>query len=446
LKKFILSTLVTVFCLASSLSFQNLYSIKPLNSAEVKNTISYLSSDSFNGRLAGTLENYATAYFIKDYFKSQSIKPYDKKYFESFSVLYPKKIDGSPMLSIQDKNGFIIKKYKYGIDYKEDMLNFRNNNVSFDKNNIVSWKGNSFQVQDGSDYFLFYNPRNDNLNFRSSFMANSTQSMYIMIKKSVSKEIKDYLNLGYKVNCFIPFKSQFTSIYNVIGYIKGKNPSLPPLILSAHFDHLGSDVSGTTYSGALDNASGTSFLLSLVKYINSLGSPERNIIIASFNAEELGCLGSKSFVKKYKQNLKGSKVINFDMIGSDRNVPISIIGGKWDSKNSSLVKEVANICTKENQNFSYIFENSSDHGYFRAYGIDAITLSDEDTSRIHTPSDKINHISEKSIDRCFDIVSREINSFAFNNNPFLIYYKQIFIASICSLLIISLIYLKSSKF
>ena len=441
MKKFIFMLPLTIFCIICSLSFQYYYFVHPLNSSKVKNNISYLSSDNFKGRLTGTLENYETANFIKHYFKTENLSYYDKDYLQSFNVIYPEKTDASPSLMVKDKNGFIIKQYKYAEDYKEDMLNFKNSSVSFKKDDVISLSENSFQVQTANQYFLFYTPKNDNLDFRSSFISNSRGSMYIMIKKQTSKEIKNYLNSGYEISCFIPFHNKLTSAYNVIGYIKGKNPALPPLVLSAHFDHLGSDLSGTVYSGALDNASGTSFLLGLIKYINSLGKPERNIVIAAFNAEEFGCLGSKNFAQQYKDTLRGGKVINFDMLGSDKNVPLSIMAGKWDSKNSSFVKEIAQLCINSKINFKYTFENSSDHQYFRAYNIDALTLSDADTSKIHTPMDKFQYINTKSIDRCFNVVSKEIDSYAFNNNPFILYYKCLFAISLCGILIIVSLYL-----
>lgn len=163
----------------------------PLDPAEVKHNISYLSSDLFKGRLPGTLENYQVVNIIKNYFKKQHLKPYNGNYLESFKVLYPKRIEGSPYLKVLDKNSFTIKQYKYGIDYKEDMLNFRGNKISFKKSNILLEKGNSFQIHKDNKYFIFYNPEDDDLNFRSSFMANSGQSMFIMIKSRPPMKLKN---------------------------------------------------------------------------------------------------------------------------------------------------------------------------------------------------------------------------------------------------------------
>ena len=85
--------------------------------------------------------------------------------------------------------------------------------------------------------------------------------MYIMVTKTTIDELKNYLKDNYTINCFIPFEAKHTSLNNVTAYIEGKNPSLPPIVLSAHFDHIGTDLAGNVYNGALDNASGTAFIL-----------------------------------------------------------------------------------------------------------------------------------------------------------------------------------------
>jgi Zn-dependent M28 family amino/carboxypeptidase len=205
--------------------------------------------------------------------------------------------------------------------------------------------------------------------------------------------------------------------------------------LSAHFDHIGTDLSGNVYSGALDNASGTAFILEMSKYIKSLGKPERSIIFAAFNAEEFGCLGSKAFVDKYINSLKGGKVLNFDMIGTNNAVPLYIMGGRKDTQNSPLIKETSDICSENKINFNYLFEDASDHEYFRKQDIDAITLSDSDTTRIHTPDDKASFISSNNIDRCFKVASTEVIKYGFRYNFLLLYYKQIFFISLVGVVI-----------
>ena len=151
-------------------------------------------------------------------------------------------------------------------------------------------------------------------------------------------------------------------------------------------------------------------------------------------------MGSKAFVEEYKELLKGAKIFNFDMIGSDENIPLCIMGAENDSKDTQLVKSVAAICNSKQINFDYIFKDSSDHEYFRKNGIDAITFCDNDTRRIHSPEDKVQYISLSAINRCYKVISLQIVSYGYNNNIFILYSKEIMLASIGLLGVILLIY------
>lgn len=433
--KKILLLFMVVSCTLLSLSFQFYFSVHSFNYNSVKNHINHLSSNSFKGRLAGSIENDTAAIYIKNQFENNGLSPYHESYFQQFSTLSPHRIDGKPYLNVTDEKGFLIKEYRYGVDYKEDLLNFKKNNISFSKEDKISFSGQHLQVTKENNYFLFYSPENNKLNFRSSFIHTSPYSMYIMATKSTIKELQGYLKDNYVINCFIPFETKEASINNVIGYIEGKDLSAPPLVLSAHFDHIGTDLSGNIYSGALDNASGTAFILEMSKYIKSLGKPERSIVFVAFNAEEFGCLGSKAFVDKYIDSLKGSKVLNFDMVGTNNSVPLYIMGGRKDTEDSSLIKEASSICSKNRINFNYLFEDASDHEYFRKQNIDAITLSDSDTTRIHTPDDKAAFINSDNIDRCFKLASTEVIKYGFRYNFLLLYYKQVFFMSLTGVVI-----------
>lgn len=433
--------LLVILCTLLSFSFQIYILTNSFDTNSVKEYIEYLSSDDLKGRLAGTIENDLTAIYVKNQFKRNNLLPYKDSYFQKFNTVSPHKSKDKPCLTVTDSEGFLIKEYKYSVDYKEDLLNFKKNNLSFTQNDKITWNNRRLQIEKGKDNFLFYTPEGNKLDFRSSFIYSSPFSMYIMATKNTLTELKNYLKEGYIINCFIPFETRKISLNNVTAYIKGKNPSSPPLILSAHFDHIGADLGGTVYTGALDNASGTAFLLELSKYVKSLGTPERDIIFVAFNAEEFGCLGSKSFVDSYKSSLQGSKVINFDMIGSDKSVPLYIMGGSKDTQNTPLIKETSSICSKNKIEFNYLFEDASDHEYFRKQGIDAITLSDSDTSRIHTPSDKSNYISSSSIERSFKVASQSIVKYGFKDNLLLIYYKELFWVSLIGIII----YLRFSK-
>lgn len=438
--------IISILLLTYSINiFANIYDF---NHTIVKNNINYLSSDYFKGRLAGSIENLEAATYIKNEFKKIGLLPFNNDYYDPFDSIYPQKLNQDPYFKILDKKGSLVKEYKYGVDYKEEMLSFKKNHIVFSNKDYIKEGNESLQVIKGNNSFLFFVPEGEDLSFRSSFMAfePSSQNMYIMLSKNTLKEVKNYLSKEYTISCFIPFEVKETKLNNVTGYIKGKNSNLPPIIISAHFDHVGSDAKGTVYNGALDNASGTAFLLELSKYISSLGTPERDIIFVAFNAEEFGLLGSKHFVEKYLNEIQGAKVYNFDMIGSS-SVPLNIMGGKGDSSNTKFVRSIVSTLNKEKINYNLTFEPSSDHEFFRENGIDAVTFCDSDMSKIHTPKDDAQYIEVSAIDRAFNVISKEIIKEGFDNNIFLIYYKNIIIFSASTLILFIYIYhrINSSK-
>ncbi|NLM35459.1 MAG: Zn-dependent exopeptidase M28 [Clostridiales bacterium] len=440
MKKIFSQAIIIILLIILSLSLKTNISVENFSLTRVKNITAELSSPYYKGRLTGTEENKKAAEYIKTYLEELGIKPFQGSYYQNFKVNYPKALGEQPYLQVIDKDGSVVHKFTYGVDYREDMLNFNQNKMTFDQSNSRILGDNIIQVFQEESYSLFYLPEDNNLNFRSSFLDDNFTNLCIFLSKDAIASMRDYISKGLTIECYIPFEEEITTVQNVIGVIEGRDKNLAPIVLSAHFDHLGTDLAGTVYGGALDNASGTAFLLELARYIKSLGRPQRSIIFAFFNAEEFGCLGSKAFVEEYKELLKGAKVFNFDMIGSDENIPLCIMGAENDSKDTQLVKSVAAICNSKQINFDYIFKDSSDHEYFRKNGIDAITFCDNDTRRIHSPEDKVQYISLSAINRCYKVISLQIVSYGYNNNIFILYSKEIMLASIGLLGVILLIY------
>ena len=423
------------------LSLQLKFNIHNFDSHQVVKNIANFSSNKYKGRLAGTLENDQVALLLKEFLEEEKLKPLNGNFYDGFTTDVPNRIEGNPLLTVTDSLGNVIKEFKYGIDYKEDMLNFKTNTITFNKTDEIAIKDHNLQVGKNSKYFLFYVPHDNSLSFRSSFIKDSVHDMYIMITDKTFVDLKDYVTKGYDINCFIPFDVQSRKLNNVAGFIQGNDPLAPPIIISSHFDHVGTDVGGNVYGGALDNASGTSFVMELEKHLKSLGKPERNIIFVFFNAEELGCRGSTYFATEYADYLKGSKIFNFDMIGSNNNVPLGIMGGKKDTMDTPLVKELSLLCLKRDIKHSNLFEDSSDHEAFRNLNIDAVTFCDYDLARIHTPDDKVNYIDTKSIDSCFKVVSGELIKYAYGDNYILIHNDDILKYSCLSSITLSLIFL-----
>lgn len=417
LKLFLFNSLLitTLILFHTSLIYKvNYRSFSKLN---VVNKITYLTSDELEGRLAGNTGNFLAQNYIVNDFKQNKIIPYKFKYLHGFTTYCPVETKGEPELMVRDSKGNLIASYKYNRDFKEAFLNLKLNNISFNNQTTVNIYPSAFIVKNSDNTSaLFISSPMDSFSFRSSFIYDSPNDLYTMLSPKAFDEIVNYYKKGFTISCSFPYEVKNVEINNVAGVIKGKNPLLPPLVLTAHYDHLGKDLDGNIYRGALDNASGTSFLLELSSHLSSLPVPDRDIIIVALNAEEFGLLGAENFAKENVDRLKNSKVINFDMIGSDHNVPLTLMTGQ-DPEDKKLLLENLNRCCNDKK-ITHLIEarDSSDHAGFLNEGIDSVTINDGDISKIHTIEDKVEYISQSAIDRALDVVWPEIFDSAYKSS------------------------------
>ncbi len=117
---------------------------------------------------------------------------------------------------------------------------------------------------------------------------------------------------------FLKGKSN-NSTENILAFIYGIEKPEEVIVISAHYDHLGSK-NGIIYPGADDDGSGTAALLEIVKafrlaYLEDEG-PKRSILFINFTGEEEGLLGSKYYTENpiFPFN-KTIANLNIDMIG-----------------------------------------------------------------------------------------------------------------------------------
>ena len=110
----------------------------------------------------------------------------------------------------------------------------------------------------------------------------------------------------------IPHKELIGS--NVVAYVKGHQKLNKIIVISAHYDHLGTTSMQQVFNGADDNASGTAAVLTLAKQI--IREPLKHDVIFLFtDAEELGLQGSKAFLREigsFRENIILN--VNLDML------------------------------------------------------------------------------------------------------------------------------------
>jgi aminopeptidase YwaD len=106
-------------------------------------------------------------------------------------------------------------------------------------------------------------------------------------KKKV-KKCNITVNTGFKT----------TQSQNVAGMVRGKTFPDSVIIVSAHYDHLGTQGEAIFYGGN-DNASGTSMMLSMAEHFSKPENrPAFTMLFIGFTGEEAGLIGSRQYVEK----------------------------------------------------------------------------------------------------------------------------------------------------
>ncbi len=126
-------------------------------------------------------------------------------------------------------------------------------------------------------------------------------------------------------------KASMTTVQsnNVIGQIDGTCETDETIVLCAHYDHLGK-VGDAIFTGANDNASGITMMLSMMDHFSQEGNrPEKNLLFIAFGAEEVGLIGSRFYA--YQQPVVPLTdmdfLLNLDLMGNGID-GIMAVGGK----------------------------------------------------------------------------------------------------------------------
>jgi len=164
---------------------------------------------------------------------------------------------------------------------------------------------------------------------------------------------------------------------NVVAMIEGSKRPDEFVIYIAHWDHLGKSLARTgdnIFNGALDNATGTSGLLTLAKaFAESKRRPERSVVFLTVTLEESGLLGSAFYVQNpiFPLN-KTVAALNMDAIpwgGPTRDV--SVIGFGASELESYLERAAAkqDRVLREEPTPENGFFYRSDHFNFAKVGV-----------------------------------------------------------------------------
>lgn len=169
------------------------------------------------------------------------------------------------------------------------------------------------------------------------FKFKSLDALGIPVVYVRNEKIAKKLRRSREVEISVSLNEVKDQAFNVAARID--NGARNTIIIGAHYDHLGMGGEGSRYlnseepmvhNGADDNASGTSGLLTMARFLASSEDKDLrkfNYLFIAFSAEEMGLLGSKHFVKGMERfDQKWLYMLNMDMIGRMEESTLALSG------------------------------------------------------------------------------------------------------------------------
>jgi len=196
---------------------------------------------------------------------------------------------------------------------------------------------------------------------------------------------------------------------NVVGIIPGSDPELSKefILVGGHLDHVGFGSSsnsngpvGRIHNGADDNASGVSAILEVAEGLTKLPGPlPRSVIVAFWDGEEKGLLGSKHWVNNPTVPLdKVRLAINCDMLGRLSNNSITVYGSRTCTGLRQCV-----VQGNEEPGIRVVFDawnrSDSDHYSFFEKSIPYLMLFTGEHPDYHRPSDDVDKVNFDGLEK-----------------------------------------------
>lgn len=195
----------------------------------------------------------------------------------------------------------------------------------------------------------------------------------------------------------------FGSLRNILALVPGSDPTVARelVVVGAHYDHVGYGKAANSYgpfgfvhNGADDNASGVAGLLEVAEALARLDpKPRRPILVAFWDGEEQGLLGSRHFLRVRPAAVADAAVVfsvNLDMIGRLRGRRLEVYGTRTAAGLREAVTRVnSDPATGAALALSFVWtiEDDSDHYPFIAAGVPTVMFHTGLHDQYHRPSD-----------------------------------------------------------
>ncbi len=213
---------------------------------------------------------------------------------------------------------------------------------------------------------------------------------------------------NYKQTFEVKRKEDTITGTNILALVNGVMHKDKYIVISAHYDHLGIGKNGQIYNGADDNASGVAALFAFAEYLKN-NPPKHSVILAAFDAEEIGLQGSKHFVKTLEEENVLIN-INMDMISRSPKSELYVVGGRYHKPLEKIIADFENptsiklLVGHDGTDAKDNWTMSSDHAPFHNKGIPFLYFGNEDHSDYHTTSDDFENITPQFYKNAVEII------------------------------------------
>ncbi|MFG3172318.1 M28 family metallopeptidase [Streptomyces sp. NPDC048200] len=199
--------------------------------------------------------------------------------------------------------------------------------------------------------------------------------------------------VGGELTAHVPLLREPATGTNILAALPGTDPAARPVLLTAHYDGVGSDPE-LHFPCAGDNASGTGVLCEAARVLVQAAPLPRPVHIALLDAEELGTIGSHHHARRTTESGLQPDVLNVDMAGKF-NGKIAIELGPADPAPKALIAAL-DAAGRQLRLPLYAAPVSSDNRRYAQAGFPAAGIG-LGAAHYHSPLDSLDRIDTEAL-------------------------------------------------
>mgnify|MGYP000867206805 FL=1 len=352
--------------------------------------LAFLTSDECNGRKPGTPGNEKAAAYIAERFEEIGLQPFLKDYRHSYTKETESLDEDTISLKILDGDR-VLDTFEFGKDFIEIFLEDTALTLPFylepkDKECAVLVDDAAIAQEYWNNPYVKLLLVKGNDSRRGGFFYKEGITPQLRVYPETYDRLIEHVGKEIVLSCDIEADEKAQD--NIVGIIRGEDHS-NALVISAHYDHVGS-AGDRIWRGALDNASGVCLLLETAKVIQDYyegSQPAYDIIFCAFNSEENKMIGSKCFAELMQDKYQKFFNINLDCIGNKDYTSLFVYSNESDASHllsNDLIDHLLSTGIVPIMKSQGIY--NSDQESFEN-GIALTTINNTQSSTIHTLED-----------------------------------------------------------